>query len=122
MAQRQIVLMTCDIHGDDTEATDTILFGVGSERFEIDACEQHANEIRTTLSNYMAAGRKVQGARSLASPARTASGSSAGGNRWGFAAADLSSEERDFAVSQGWSGRGRISGAIMDRLAERRQG
>lgn len=121
MAQRQIVLMTCDIHGDDTEATDTILFGVGSERFEIDACEQHANEIRTTLSNYMAAGRKVQGARSLSSPARSSGGSSAG-NRWGFAAADLSSEERDFAVSQGWSGRGRISGAVMDKLAERRQG
>jgi hypothetical protein len=117
MAQTTIVLMTCDIHGDDTEATDTIVFGVGSERFEVDACEEHANEIRSTLSRYMTAGRKVRGIRSDSGNSRQSAPTT---NRWGFTAADLSAEEKEFAVKQGWSGRGRISGAIMDKIAERR--
>ena len=120
MAQTTIVLMTCDLHGDDTEATETIVFGVGTERFEVDACEQHANEIRSTLSGYMAAGRKVRGIRSGSGGGSASGATRTTTNRWGFSAADLSAEEKEFAVKQGWSGRGRISGAIMDKIADRR--
>lgn len=119
MAQTTIVLMTCDLHGDDTEATETVVFGVGTERFELDACEKHANEIRSTLGTYMAAGRKIRGIRS-GSGSASSGGTRTTTNRWGFSAADLSAEEKEYAVKQGWSGRGRISGAIMDKIADRR--
>ena len=45
MAQRTIVVKTCDVHGDESPATDTVTFGIGSERFEIDCCAEHAGEI-----------------------------------------------------------------------------
>lgn len=120
MAQRQITLMTCDIHGDETEATDTIVFGIGSERFELDACEEHANEIRSTLARYAGLGRRTGLARSSGSAAGTRGSRQPAENKWGFSAGDLTSEERDFAVKEGWAGRGRISGEIMDKLAVKR--
>jgi hypothetical protein len=115
MAQRTIVLMTCDVHGDETPATDTVTFGIGAERFEIDCCEAHASEIRSTLARYAGLGRKRS--RQLTPAAGAPKG---GGGKWGFGAADLSAEEREFAVQQGWAGRGRIRDDIMRQLADRR--
>lgn len=115
MAQRTIVQMTCDIHGDDTEATDTITFGIGGERFEIDCCAEHASEVRSTLARYAGLGRKTAGARTA-----TSGQGKGGGGKYGFGAADLTAEERDFAVQSGWAGRGRIKDEIMRSLAERR--
>ena len=115
MAQKTIVVKTCDVHGDDTEATETIAFGVGSERFEIDACAQHAGELRETLARYAGLGRRVQAGRGPA-PAKQA----APAGKYGFTVAELTSEERDFAVAQGWAGRGRVKDEILRQIAEKR--
>ena len=115
MAQRTIVLMTCDLHGDETEGTETVTFGIGGERFEIDCCAEHANEVRGTLARYAGLGRKTRGGQS--SPSSSGKG---GGGKYGFGAADLSAEEREFAVQSGWAGRGRIKDEIMQKLAEQR--
>ena len=109
--------MTCDVHGDSTEATETIQFGIGAQRFEIDCCEQHASELRNTLARYAGLGRKAGGSSSGSSSSGSGKG---GGGKWGFGAADLTAEERDFAVAEGWPGRGRIKDAIMQKLADKR--
>jgi hypothetical protein len=121
MAQRTIVLMTCDLHGDETEATETITFGIGSERFELDCCAEHAAEVRGTLARYAGIGRRTsRGGGAGSSSGGGAGKGKGGGGKWGFGAADLSAEERDFAVASGWPGRGRIKDAIMQQLADQR--
>ena len=118
MAQRTIVVKTCDVHGDETPATDTVVFGIGSERFEIDCCADHASEIRNTLARYAGLGRKSQGSRR---PATTGGGKGkGGGGRFDFGAADLSADERELALASGWAGRGRIKHEIMQMLADKR--
>ena len=119
MAQRTIVVKTCDVHDDDTEATDTVLFGIGAERFEIDCCAEHAGEIRNTLARYAGLGRKAQAARRQASVG--GGKGKGGGGKFDFGAADLSAEERELALASGWAGRGRIKHEIMQMLADKRQ-
>src|SRR3954470_16820457 len=110
MAQRTIVVKTCDVHGDETTATDTVTFGIGSERFEIDCCAEHASEIRNTLARYAGLGRKAQGAHR---PAGSGTRRTSGEKKFSFGAADLSAEERELALASGWAGRGRIKHDIM---------
>ena len=116
MAQKTIVVKTCDVHGDDTAATETVAFGIGSERFEIDACDGHASELRETLARYAGLGRRVQAGR----PAGSRSKPAAPAGKYGFTVAELTSEERDFAVAQGWAGRGRVKDEILRQIAEKR--
>ena len=118
MAQRTIVVKTCDVHGDETEATDTVVFGIGAERFEIDCCADHAGEIRNTLARYAGLGRKAQAQRRAAAPG--AGRGKGGGGKFDFGAADLSAEERELALASGWAGRGRIKHEIMQLLADKR--
>jgi len=120
VAQKTIVVKTCDVHGDDTDAAETVAFGVGGERFEIDACQQHANEIRETLARYAGLGRRVQAGRGPAAAPKADRRANTTKEKYGFGAGDLTSEERDFAVGQGWAGRGRIKGEIMAAIAEQR--
>src|SRR4051812_25327743 len=115
MAQRTIVVKTCDVHGDESPATDTVTFGIGSERFEIDCCAEHASEIRNALARYAGLGRKAQAAHRPAGTRRTS-----GEKKFSFGAADLSAEERELALASGWAGRGRIKHDIMRMLAEKR--
>jgi len=117
VAQKTIVVKTCDVHGDDTAATETVAFGIGSERFEIDACDAHASEVRETLARYAGLGRRVQAGRA---PAGTRSKPAPPAGKYGFTVAELTSEERDFAVAQGWAGRGRVKDEILRQIAEKR--
>jgi hypothetical protein len=117
VAQKTIVVKTCDVHGDDTPATDTVAFGIGSERFEIDACDGHASELRETLARYAGLGRRVQAGRA---PAGSRTKPAPANGKYGFTVAELTSEERDFAVAQGWAGRGRVKDEIMRAIAEQR--
>jgi len=119
------VVKTCDVHGDDTDATDTVAFGIGAERFEIDLCDQHAGELRETLARYAGLGRRVRagGGRSPSNGSGAEEPKRKGDRartKYGFSGADLTSEERDFAVAQGWAGRGRIKDEIMQAIAEKR--
>ena len=83
MAQRVQVLLVCDVHDDDTTpGTETISFSLDGTSYEIDVCDEHAEELRDAVAPYVGAGRRVGGARagrrasaSGRTPVRPAAGS-----------------------------------------------
>jgi hypothetical protein len=59
MAQKVQVLLLCDLEDGNTEAEETIQFGVGNTSYEIDVCARHAQEIRDRLEPFVAHARKA---------------------------------------------------------------
>ena len=70
MAQRTQVLFVDDIDG--SEATGTVRFGIGGSEYEIDLSQAHKDELAAAVGPYIAAARKVTGARRAGRAARPA--------------------------------------------------
>ena len=45
MAKTTRVVLTCDLHGDGTEAVTTIRMDNGTARYELDLCQSHFDEL-----------------------------------------------------------------------------
>jgi hypothetical protein len=45
MAKTTRVVLTCDLHGDSTEAVTTIRVDNGTARYELDLCQSHFDEL-----------------------------------------------------------------------------
>jgi nucleoid-associated protein Lsr2 len=45
MAKATLVVLTCDLHGDGTEAVATIRMDNGTARYELDLCQSHFDEL-----------------------------------------------------------------------------
>lgn len=60
MAKRVITEMIDDLDG-NTEAVETVPFGLDGEWFEIDLNADHAGELRDALGIYLAAARAAEG-------------------------------------------------------------
>ena len=72
MAQKVTITLIDDL--DDSEAAETVSFGLDGTNYEIDLNEQHAADLRNALALYVAEGRKVTGSR-RGGRARAATGS-----------------------------------------------
>jgi hypothetical protein len=109
MAQRVQVLLVCDVHGDETPGTETVIFAVDGATYEIDVCQLHAAELREAVAPYVAAGRRA-GRGSVGSSGRRRRGhrSSSGVDP---AAVRAWARANNVAVSE----RGRISAEILER-------
>ena len=59
MATKVQILLTDDLDG--SEAEGTVLFGLDGMQYEIDLSTDHARGLRTALTRYIDAGRKVTG-------------------------------------------------------------
>jgi hypothetical protein len=108
MAQRVQVLLTCDIHGDDTPGTETVSFAVDGNAYEIDVCDAHAAQLRDAFATYTGAARRAgRGVR----PGRGRRGRTSVG-------ADPAAV-RAWARSSGVkvSERGRISSEVLEQYA-----
>ena len=70
MAKKTVVVLEDDIDG--SEASETISFALDGSEYVIDLNEGHANELRSALSRFTNAGRRVSGGRGR-SAARTKS-------------------------------------------------
>jgi hypothetical protein len=111
MAQRFQVLLTCDVHGDETPGTETVIFALDGVTYEIDTCESHGAKLREAFAPYVAAGRR----------AGRGSGAGSGRRRRGH----RSSGGVDPAAVRAWarsnnvkvSERGRISADVLERYA-----
>ena len=114
----QKVILTCDLHTDNTEAVDTVRFAVGGITYELELCEKHLKEFNDKLTPFTNAARSAAGGgRRRAAPARARSGSARPTTRRRRrpAATDLSAV-REWARDNGYaiSTRGRIPGAILE--------
>jgi hypothetical protein len=45
VAKTTRVVLTCDLHGDGTEAVTTIRLDNGTARYELDLCQTHLGEL-----------------------------------------------------------------------------
>ncbi len=81
MAQKVNIILVDDI--DESEATETVSFGLDGASYEIDLNDAHAADLREALAAYIGHARKVptstgrRTARKAAAPAAAAGGASA---------------------------------------------
>jgi hypothetical protein len=121
MAQK--VILTCDAHGDDTKADETVLFAVGNNSYEIELCKTHAKKFHDALSPFVAASRKLNSAGRKPSATRRpapSGGRRSGRRSAGGGSADLSAV-REWARANGYqvSERGRVSSTVLEAYAAR---
>lgn len=104
MAQKVNIILVDDI--DDSEATETVTFGLDGVNYEIDLNDAHAQQLRESLATFVGHARKVGGRRGARKSAR--SGASTSG--------PTASEVREWARANGHSvpDRGRIPGAVRE--------
>jgi Lsr2 len=106
MAQRIQTLLVDDLDGSQAEGT--VRFGLDGSLYEIDLNAAHAEELRSALTRYATAGRKITGAASR--PARTQSKAAANG----FSTAEI----RDWAKANDieLKDRGRIPADVITKF------
>jgi len=116
MARRETVVYSCDLHdGDMTEDVETVSFGLDGQAYELDACDQHRQELHDAFAPYVGAARKAGGAggsgarRAPRTPSR-ASGSSGSSDR------EEVQRIREWARDNGHkvSERGRLSSSVLE--------
>ncbi len=103
MAQRVNVILVDDLNGED--AAETVTFGLDGVNYEIDLSDDNAARLRSVLSTYVEAGRKVGGRRRKGQ--RGATG--------GTSASDI----RQWARENGWDvpERGRVAAEVREAYA-----
>jgi hypothetical protein len=62
MAKQTKVTMIDDLDG-ESEAVETVCFGLDNISYEIDVSDEHADELHTVLQHYAQAGRRTSGGR-----------------------------------------------------------
>lgn len=109
MTQKIQVLLVCDLHNDDTEGSETIVFGLDGSTFEVDVCNEHAAQLRDSLSPFVAEARRASSGGRRATR-RSGAAVSGGAKR------DLS-VVREWARGQGLkvSERGRVAQVVLDQ-------
>jgi hypothetical protein len=110
MAQVFQVLLTCDVHGDNTEGTETVRFALDGSSYEIDCCDQHAAKLRDAFAPYVAAARRSSRGSGGGGRRRRGRGSASGIDP---AAVRAWARSNNVKVSE----RGRISAEVLEQYA-----
>ena len=116
MARRETVVFSCDLHdGDMTDDVETVSFGLDGQAYEVDACEEHRQQLQDAFAPYVGAARKAGGGSGGSGTRRTArsvSRPAAGGG------ADREEVQRirEWARENGHkvSERGRLSSSVLE--------
>jgi hypothetical protein len=108
MAQRTMVLLTCDICGGDKAGDETLTVGLDGSSHEVDLCAKHAKQLRDAVAPFVAAGRRV----SPRAGRRRPGGST---NRQRTQAIRAWARKKGIQVSE----RGRISGDVIAKYEAR---
>ena len=117
MAKTTRVVLTCDLHGDGTDAVTTIRLDNGTARYELDLCQTHLDELTGT-------GRRLRPRRRTRGPGSATQAASktaaAKSRRRGRGALDTAAV-REWARANGYtvSDRGRIPRPILDAFSAR---
>ena len=116
MAKTTRVVLTCDLHGDSTEAVTTIRVDNGTARYELDLCQSHFDEL-TGAGRRLRRRRRTGAARSTTKAANKAAAKTRRRRR----SAPDTAAVRAWARANGHtvSDRGRIPGHILEDFAAR---
>lgn len=108
MAQKVEVTLIDDLDGGN--ADETISFGLGDTRYEIDLSGKNAKKLRDALAPYVAAARKASGSQKTGR----------GGARQATPAGPKTADVREWAKSEGIqiSERGRIAADVIVKFQE----
>ena len=111
MARTTRVVLTCDLHGDDTDAIATVQLANNGTRYELDVCEEHLNELT-------GAGRRLRNRRKGRSGTTKRTAKKAPARRSRRRSADPSAV-REWARANGYSvgDRGRIPAEVVEAYA-----
>jgi Lsr2 len=112
MAKTSLVVLTCDLHGDGTEAVTTIRMDNGTARYELDLCQSHFDEL-TGAGRRLRPRRRTGGAGAATkAPNRTTAAKTGRRGRGGLDTAAV----REWAREHGYtvSDRGRIPRHIVE--------
>ena len=114
MAQKTVVSLVDDI--DETEADETVEFGIDGSSYEIDLSEDNASALRDTLADYVAHARRRSGRASRGQAARSGPSSPTPSRAPGRASVDREQNRavREWARKEGMtvSERGRIPSEV----------
>ena len=80
MAQRIVYRLEDDL--DNTEAAETIVFGLDSVSYEIDLSEKNAAKLRKTMSSWIEASRRSSNRRARAAQPKNDSSESTKARKW----------------------------------------
>jgi hypothetical protein len=117
MAKTTRVVLTCDLHGDGTDAVTTLRLDNGTARYELDLCQTHLDEL-TGAGRRLRPRRRTSGAGSATqAPNKTAAAKT---RRRGRGALDTAAV-REWARANGYtvSDRGRIPRPILEAFSAR---
>lgn len=119
MARTTKTIITCDLHdGDDgTQDVEEISFSLDGQAYELDACAEHAAEMREDFARYVGAARKAERGSGGGGGARRARGSSrTAPSSGGSADRDEVQAMREWGRANGFkvSERGRLSAALVE--------
>jgi len=117
MAKTTRVVLTCDLHGDGTEAVTTIRMDNGTARYELDLCQSHFDEL-TGAGRRLRPRRRTGAARSTTNAASKAAVAKTRRRRRG---APDTAAVREWARANGQtvSDRGRIPRHILEAFTAR---
>jgi hypothetical protein len=109
MAKTTRVVLTCDLHGDGTEAVATIRMDNGTARYELDLCQSHFDELT-------GAGRRLRPRRRTGAATTAANKTAAAKTRRRGRGAPDTAAVREWARAHGYtvSDRGRIPRHILE--------
>ena len=116
MAKRETVVYSCDLHdGDMTEGVETVSFGLDGQAYEVDACEEHRDQLHDAFAPYVGAARKPGGGGGSA-PRRNARASSRPAAPSGGSDREEVQRIREWARENGHkvSERGRLSSSVLE--------
>ena len=114
MAQKVQVMLVCDLHEDEVEGVETVAFGLDGSSYEVDACEEHAAELRDAFARFVGSARRAGRPASSTGPRRASRGTSrpaaAGSDRERVQAIREWARKNGHTVSE----RGRLSATVME--------
>jgi hypothetical protein len=110
VAQKVVVSLVDDL--DESEADETVEFGIDGTTYEIDLSEENASEMRDVLGKYVSAARKVSSRGTRASGGGRSRATGGGGRMDREQAGAI----RDWARKNGHevSDRGRIPASVVE--------
>jgi hypothetical protein len=116
MAQKTVVSLIDDLDG-ESEADETVEYGIDGVTYEIDLTKDNAEALREILAPYIAAARRSGGrARSGTGGRGRSSGSSGAVAKTAGRSREALKSIRDWAKSSGWtvSDRGRLPSNVVE--------